>query len=233
MTRAEAPHPTVCVFDVIETLLDLRGLDAYFARVFGDAGAREQWFQRVLKTALVTTVTGPYHDFSEIGQAALGMTAELRGVALSDGDRQELKGALRSLPAHPDARPGLSALRNAGFRLATLSNNPAESSRAQLEAADLIDFFEVVLSADDAGRLKPAPEPYRYAAGQLGVALQDMWLVAAHGWDITGGRQVGCRTAFVARPGHLPSPLGGTPDLTGADLPDVARQLLARSGGSA
>ena len=28
----------VCVFDVNETLLDLRALDAHFARMFGDAG---------------------------------------------------------------------------------------------------------------------------------------------------------------------------------------------------
>jgi 2-haloacid dehalogenase len=34
----------VCVFDVNETLLDLKALDAQFARVFGDANVRQAWF---------------------------------------------------------------------------------------------------------------------------------------------------------------------------------------------
>jgi len=33
--------PRICVFDVNETLLDLRALDAQFARVFGDANLRQ------------------------------------------------------------------------------------------------------------------------------------------------------------------------------------------------
>lgn len=32
--------PRICVFDVNETLLDLRALDPQFERVFGDASVR-------------------------------------------------------------------------------------------------------------------------------------------------------------------------------------------------
>jgi len=78
--------PQVCVFDVNETLLDLGALDAAFARVFGDASAQQAWFQQVLHSALVATVTDAYADFSAIGRAALAMTAERRGVTLSDQD---------------------------------------------------------------------------------------------------------------------------------------------------
>ena len=34
--------PRVCVFDVNETLLDLRALDPAFAQVFGDAAVRRE-----------------------------------------------------------------------------------------------------------------------------------------------------------------------------------------------
>lgn len=221
--------PNVIVFDVIETLLDLRALDPYFVQVFGDAGVREQWFGRVLKTALTTTVTGPYQDFGKIGQAALGMTAQLRGVEVSDENRQGLREALANVPAHPDVVGGLSMLKEAGFRLATLTNNPRSSCETQLWNANLLGFFDLVLSADDVQRLKPAPEPYRYAAQQLGVDVAELWMVAAHGWDMEGARQAGCRTAFVARPGHVLNPLADPPTVTGPNLEVVAAELLRQA----
>ena len=45
--------PRVCVFDVNETLLDLRALDPAFAQVFGDAGVRREWFAQMIQSALV------------------------------------------------------------------------------------------------------------------------------------------------------------------------------------
>ncbi|HWD43834.1 MAG TPA: HAD hydrolase-like protein [Actinomycetota bacterium] len=56
--------------------------------------------------------------------------------------------------------PGaLRRLGDAGLRLASLTNSTEEVARAQLEHAGLIDAFELVLSADSVGRLKPAPSP--------------------------------------------------------------------------
>jgi len=72
----------VQVFDVNETLLDLAAFDPHFQRVFGDAGMRRVWFQQMIQSALVATVTGPYRTFGEIGLAALAMTAEQAGVAV-------------------------------------------------------------------------------------------------------------------------------------------------------
>jgi 2-haloacid dehalogenase len=48
--------PPVYVFDVNETLLDLRALDAHFGRAFGDPGAREAWFQQLSPTVAVCGV---------------------------------------------------------------------------------------------------------------------------------------------------------------------------------
>jgi 2-haloacid dehalogenase len=63
--------PPVYVFDVNETLLDLRALDAHFGRAFDDPGAREAWFQQLIQSALLTITTGRYHDFGTIAKAAL------------------------------------------------------------------------------------------------------------------------------------------------------------------
>ena len=218
---------SVLVFDVNETLLDLAALDPVFAGIFGDNAARREWFQQVLQSAFLATITDAYADFGEIGGTALAMVGERRGVAIGDGERSAVREGMRRLPAHPDARPALERLRGDGFRLATLTNNPLTTVQAQLDHAGLADLFEVVCSADEVRRLKPAPEPYRMAAARLGVSASAICLVAAHGWDVAGAMRAGCAAAFVARPGQLLDPLAPTPDLVGRDLLHVADQVIA------
>jgi 2-haloacid dehalogenase len=216
----------VQVFDVNETLLDLAAMDPHFQRIFGDAGVRVAWFTQMIQSALVATVTGAYHPFGAHAMAALEMTAERAGVELTDDDREAVAGQLRRLPAHPEVADALRRLRDAGLRLASLTNSTEAVARAQLEYAGLIDAFELVLSADTVGRLKPAPEPYRMAAQRLGVTVDQVRLVAAHAWDVAGAARAGCAAAFVARPGKVLDPLVERPEIIGADLAEVADFIL-------
>jgi 2-haloacid dehalogenase len=217
----------VQVFDVNETLLDLAAMDPHFQRIFGDGGARVAWFNQMIQSALVATVTGAYSQFGAHAMAALEMTAERAGVRLTEGDREAVAAQLRRLPAHPEVAGALRRLRDAGLRLAALTNSTEQVARAQLEHAGLIDAFDRVLSADTVRRLKPAPEPYRMAAERLGVAIGEVRLVAAHAWDVTGAARAGCATAFVARPGKVLDPLVERPEIVGADLTEVADAILA------
>ena len=216
----------VCVFDVNETLLDLGALDPHFEQAFGDAGVRRAWFLQLLQSALVATVTGTYSDFGEVGGAALEMVAEREGVDLSDEDKQKFLGGMRQLPPHPEVAESLDRLRDAGLRLATLTNSTRQVAEAQMEYSGLRDYFEQILSADDVKRLKPAPEPYRMAAESLAVEVEGVRLVAAHAWDVAGALRAGCAAAFVARPGMVLDPLVERPDVVGADLRQVADRIL-------
>jgi 2-haloacid dehalogenase len=215
----------VCVFDVNETLLDLAALDPIFERVFGDTAVRKLWFNQMLQSAFVATITDVYVTFGEAAAAALGMTEERQGVEVSDGDRREILGGLRNLPPHPEVPDSLDRLREAGFRLATLTNSTQEVAEAQIQNAGLTDTFEQILSADTAKRLKPAPAPYRMAARSLGVPEHQMRLVAAHAWDVAGALRAGCTAAFVARQPF--DPLVERPDVVGADLAEVVEGIIA------
>jgi 2-haloacid dehalogenase len=220
----------VQVFDVNETLLDLAAMDPHFRRIFGDAGVRVPWFTQMIQSALVATVTGTYDRFGAHAMAALEMTAEQAGVRLAGEDKEAVATQLRQLPPHPEVADALRRLDDAGLRLAALTNSTEEVARAQLEHAGLIDRFELVLSADAVRRLKPAPEPYRMAAERLGVAVDQVRLIAAHAWDVAGAARAGCATAFVARPGKVLDPLVERPEIIGADLAEVAGAILTAEG---
>lgn len=220
----------VLVFDVNETLLDLAGLDEPFRAVFGAADVRREWFDRFLRSMLVSTIAGPYAPFPRIARAALETTARTHGLTLGDAEARSILSRVRELPPHPDARPSLERLRSSGFRLATLTNSTEEVVEAQLRYAGLRDLFERVLSADTVQRLKPAPEPYFMAAEKLGVPIGEVRLVAAHAWDVAGALRAGCAAAFVAREGVVPDALFPMPDASGSDLASVAERIIAVDG---
>jgi len=224
--------PKVVVFDVNETMLDLRALDPHFERAFGDAAVRRQWFQQFVQNFLVTVVVGTYVDFGTIGRSALDMVAERLRKTLTDEDRKRILGTMRELPPYPEVRESLERLRAAGFRLGTLTNSTKQVAEAQMQNAGLIELFEQVLSADEVKRLKPAGEPYRMAAERFEVPIGEVRLVAAHAWDVAGALHAGCTAAFVARPGMVLDPIHKPPDVIGRDLSEVANKIIAKEMGA-
>jgi 2-haloacid dehalogenase len=218
----------IVAFDVNETLLDLAALDPLFEEAFGDGALRQQWFGQMLQLSFTGGLTGRYVDFTSAQRAALQMLARVRGADVADDQARRILEAMRSLPAHPDVPAALDRLKDAGFRLATLTNSPLDVVRDQVRNAGIADRFEEVISADEIEVLKPAATAYRFAAQRMQVDQGDVRLVAAHAWDVTGALAAGCAAAFVARPGKVPSPLGDQPDIVGDDLAAVAELIAER-----
>lgn len=216
----------ILVFDVNETLLDLSAFNAPFEQYFGDAAVRREWFSQMLLIAFTTTITGAYADFGTIGRSALAVVERRHRRALSDEQRSEALGTIRRLAPHPDVEGGLRRLREGGLRLVTLTNSTEQVVEAQLAFAGLRQYFERVFSADAVRRLKPAPEPYRMVAQELGVGTDGLLLVAAHAWDIAGAIGAGCQAAFIERPGQFLDALTPRPTYTAKDLDDLADQIL-------
>src|SRR5258708_16776390 len=160
--------PRICVFDVNETLLDLRALDAQFARVFGDASVRQTWFTQMLQNAFVATITGASRDFGTLGAAALEMVAARRGATIRQEEKNAILSEMRRLPPHPETQDALARLRQAGLRLVTLTNSTAPVAEAPMTNAGLRGDFEQLFSADAVQRLKPPPQPYPLVADPLG-----------------------------------------------------------------
>jgi 2-haloacid dehalogenase len=220
-------RPKLLIFDVNETLLDLNKLQQAINVEFNTETAFKQWFALLLHYSLVDTVTGNYHNFGQIGDAALDMLAQALGQPTRQSSRKkELLTLITELPPHPDIIPGLMALQTAGFRMVTLTNSPDATVQKQMAYAGLTGFFEQLLSIDSLKRYKPHPETYHSTCERLKVAPAQTMLIAAHGWDTAGAQRAGLQAAFIARPGQQTYPLAPAPTLSGLTLPDIARQLL-------
>jgi 2-haloacid dehalogenase len=182
---------------------------------------RRVWLEQFLEA---------YSDFGAVGASALEMTAAVHDVLLTEDDRKAILGGMRELPPHPEVSDSLRRLHEAGLRLCALTNSTQAVVEAQVEHAGLARYFERILSADTVRRLKPHAAVYHMAARECGVEPAALRLVAVHSWDVAGALRAGCAAAFVARPGMVPDPLFGRPDIVGADLAAVAEAILAGDG---
>jgi 2-haloacid dehalogenase len=218
---------TVLLFDVNESLLDLRALTPHFERVFGNGDVLFEWFAQVLRSAMLTVITDQYSDFAKVGRSALDMMAQRYDVSLSDADRSDIVGGMRTLPPHPDVLPGFEKLHAAGYRMASLTNSPPAVAKAQLENAGLAKYLEKIISVDEVKSLKPAAKVYHHAARVMDVAPEQARLIAAHSWDVAGAMSAGCKAAFIARKGMVLNPLFEAPDIVASDLLQVADRIIA------
>jgi len=144
----------VIVFDVIETMLDLRALDAPFERVFGDGSVRQQWFNQMLQLALVATITDAYQDFGAIGRAALEMVAAQRGTTLADEQRTGTLELLLTAPVRDVAIPGdVTVLTDPALVLASVTLESREEEEEKEEAAEAAE----APSAEEAAATEAPP----------------------------------------------------------------------------
>jgi 2-haloacid dehalogenase len=221
--------PSVLVFDVNETLIDIESIAPLFGELFGDERVLREWFGQLVMYSMTATLAEYYVDFFTLGQGVLRMLADIYRVDITDDDVNRLQMRMRAMPAHPDAVEALTALRNKGFRLATLTNSPHQpGAQTPLENAGLAGLFEQQLSVESCRAFKPSPSVYRYACQVLGVAPADCMMVAAHVWDTLGAQSVGFSTALVTRPGNPPLPVDGLPqpNLVVRDLRQLVEKLI-------
>jgi 2-haloacid dehalogenase len=221
-------RPSVLVFDVNETLIDITALEPYFERIFGDRDVLREWFGQLVMYSMAVTLSGNYMDFFSLGQAVLRMTADVHRVHITDDDVRALGTGMATMPAHRDVAEGLRMLSDQGYRLVTLTNSPPNPNGATpLEHAGLAGYFEHQFSVDPSRVYKPSLRLYEDVAAELGVASSACMMVAAHVWDLIGAQSAGYGGALITRPGNapLPAPDLPRPTVVAADLLELAQRL--------
>jgi 2-haloacid dehalogenase len=210
------------VFDVFGTVVDWRGgvarevrrlLPGMDAQAFADA-----WRDRYVPSMEgVRRGKRAWANLDTLHRESLDTLLAEAGVDPGEETRAELVLAWHRLDPWPDSVEGLTRLRER-YVVATLSNG---------DVALLVDMakrgglpWDAVLSAELFGHYKPDAEVYDGAGRLLGVAPEQLMLVAAHVHDLAAARGRGLRTAYVHRPhelGHDERGPGVTPPSTDPD----------------
>jgi 2-haloacid dehalogenase len=130
------------------------------------------------------TSAGRYAGFDVLAADAFTSAARARGIELDPFDCQRLVGGYSNLTVWPDVPETLAILAGHGIRLAMLSNLSEHALRANLRGNQIEQYFEFVLSTDQARQFKPAPaayalaiEAFRMPADRIGFAAS-----ARPGW---------------------------------------------------
>ena len=165
----------------------------------------------------------------ERGTAFLLTLFERAGVPSSRTD--ELKAALLELHrvAHlwgatvPGTLAALGRLRDAGVRLAVVSNSDGRAATA-LAAGGLLDLFEFVIDSGEVGVEKPDPRIFRIALDRLGLQASDVLYVGdLYEVDVVGARAAGLDVVLLDASGEH----AGRDVRTVRSIAELADELLA------
>jgi D-glycero-D-manno-heptose 1,7-bisphosphate phosphatase len=157
----------------------------------------------------------------------------------------------------PGAAAALRELRDAGYALVGISNQPAAAKgtvtlevleRVQARVLELLaddgvapDAFRICFHHPDGvtpelgrtcGCRKPAPGLLTDAAAELDVDLRTSWMVGDTDDDVAAGAAAGCRTILLEHQGSAHKRRGAaSPDAIVPDLAAAAALIVARRGG--
>jgi 2-haloalkanoic acid dehalogenase type II len=197
------PRARLATFDCYGTLIDWDGGVAAFlyslALREGDSEAPngralgKRWEELQFEL-----VTGPYKPYKQILAESLGAFAAERGYTVTEADEEALVRSMRSWQPFPDTLPALTRVREAGMKLAIISNTDRDIIEHSLR--HLRVPFDDVIVAEDCGAYKPSDDVFRQALERFGEDPADILHVAfGFKYDIAPAQRAGCRTAWVNR----------------------------------
>ena len=94
----------------------------------------------------------------------------------------------------------LSSLQRAGFKIAVASNSIRASVETIMQKAELISYFDAVLSNQDVANAKPAPDIYLAAAERLGITPERCLVIEDNENGIRAATAAGTQVLAVTSP---------------------------------
>jgi 2-haloacid dehalogenase len=217
------------LFDVFGTVVDWRGS----VIAAGEALSREHgldvdwgsladtWRREGYLAPIGRIVRGeqPWASVDDLMRRQLDELVVAHGLSsLTTEDIAALAAVWHRLTPWPDAVPGLERLREA-FIIAPLSNGGFSQLTTMAKRAGLP--WDCIISTEVFSAYKPDPRTYLGATDLLGLAPEEVMLVAAHGHDLRAAQRVGLRAAYV------PRPMEWGPASQAPELPDPSFDAVA------
>ena len=105
--------------------------------------------------------------------------------------------AWHSMPAWPEVPRAIEQVKAAGYEVFVYANG---TTRLQLDLCKSSGLsFNMLFSSQLVGVYKPAPESYRKVLELVQVKPEETVMVAAHAYDVRGGKEAGMKTVYIHR----------------------------------
>ena len=212
----------IVVFDIIGTCFSLEKPRQRLIELGAPNYALELWFSQALRDAFAFSHAGKYQPLKQILQAELPRTLKLLEIDFNTEQLSEIMTTFSKLELQSSATEAFEALTREGWKIVALTNGSEESTRNLLQSAGVQQYFTEVYSCDAIAVTKPHQDVYKMIQDNL----QDVWLVAAHAWDIAGAISVGMKTAFVSQLEKDYLEVYPQPQITVVSLIEAARQII-------
>lgn len=196
------------VFDVFGTCVDWRtSLINDFTKWSETRGIKADWtalvdgWRAVYAASMDEVRKHPERGYMILDtlhrQSLEKLVAQFSIKGLTEADLNYLTMGWHRLHGWPDTVSGLTRLKTK-YIISPLSNGNVALLTNMGKFAGMP--WDLILSAELFEHYKPDPETYLGAAKLLGLAPEQVMMVAAHNQDLKAAQQLGLKTAFVARP---------------------------------
>lgn len=224
MTRAAPKPPSVVLFDVFETLVQLEPLRERFVETGRPGHELELFFARTLRDGMAHTLAGDAPPFRAVAAAQLAITS---GHTLTDDAIAHILDGFADLPLHPEAETAFTLLAEADVPAYGFTHGSAGILESILERHGLSGRLWGVLSAEAVRSFKPPAHVYHWACEQAGCAPAETALVAVHSWDTHGAVKAGLIAGFASRLEGELTPLVERPHVVASRVDETVAGLLA------
>lgn len=213
-------RPVWITFDCYDTLVECPisevSLDIIGARAEGID--RERFMADFDTLRYETTTHGPYRPYRDVLRDTLRQIMERYRLPYREADGDALVAAVPTWGPFPDVPPALERLREAGVKLAIITNS--DDDLMSRNVANIGVPIDCVVTAGQARTYKPSPVIFAYALDQLGCEPADVLHVAqGFEYDIVPAHALGWERVWINRYGKTGDtayePYHELPDLSG------------------
>jgi len=211
------------------TIFSPLSVDAVIDESFPGKGSQlaTAWRTRIFEYCWLRTLDRTYVDFWQVLDDALVFAFKAAKIELKPDARDKFMDAFLRVKPWPDSVEALKSMRQAGIRLAYVSNLTPKMLTVMGESAGIADLFEHILSTDRVKAYKPDPRAYQMAEVVFNLPRESIVFAAFGGWDAAGAKSFGLNTFWVNQVNAPLEELGVKPDAIGRTLLDLAKYVTA------
>ncbi len=195
-------------FDAYGTLLDVFAVAARAEQLFPGHGKSlsQLWRDKQLEYTRLISLADPnaegsqhYQSFWDITIAALRFSCKQLKLNLTSENEAQLLQQYAHLDPFTESKQVLGEVKRMGLKTCVLSNGNTEMLSTALGHSQLKEYFDAVISVDEARQFKITPASYQLVLKHFSVAKDQVLFISCNAWDIIGANWFGFDTFWVNR----------------------------------